>query len=126
MEEALNRFFTDLLARPSGPLNLRFLLQPTVAVVLAVRAGMADAKLGREPYFRSVVANERERRKLLGEGWKDIGKLTAMACILDIAFQLIAMRWIYPLETLVVAALLAVIPYAIVRGIAARAAAILR
>jgi len=51
MDEILNRFFTNLLERPSGPLNLRFLLQPAVAIFFGVRASMSDAKLHRKPYF---------------------------------------------------------------------------
>jgi hypothetical protein len=51
MDETLNRFFTNLLERPSGPLNLRFLLQLAVAIFFGVRASMSDAKLHRKPYF---------------------------------------------------------------------------
>src|SRR5688572_25408668 len=111
MEEILNRFFSNLLERPSGPLNMRFLLQPAVAIFFGVRAGMSDAKLRRKPYFRTVILEKEERSELIGEGWKDIGKLIVMACILDTAFQLIALKWIYPLETIVIATLLAVLPY---------------
>src|SRR5688572_9637684 len=99
MEEILTRFFTNLLERPSGPLNMRFLLQPAVAIFFGVRAGMSDARLHRKPYLRTVVLEKDERSGLLGEGWKDIGKLVFMACLLDTVFQLIALKWIYPLKT---------------------------
>jgi len=121
MEEILTRFFTNLLERPSGPLNMRFLLQPAVAIFFGIRAGMNDAKLRRTPYFRTVILEKEERSELIGEGWKDIGKLVVMACVLDTVFQLIALKWVYPLETLVIAALLAVFPYVAVRGLAGRA-----
>ena len=122
MEEFLTRVWTNLISRPSGPLNLRFYLQPTVAVILAVRSGIRDARNGRNAYLRSFIIDKGERRNLLAEGWKDIGKLFCMACILDMVFQLIEFRWIYPGETLVIAIVLAVIPYAAFRGIASRIA----
>ena len=120
MEEILTRFFTNLLERPSGPLNLRFFLQPTVAIIFGIRAGLSDARIQRKPYLRTIILDKEDRSDLIGEGWKDIGKLLVMACILDLAFQLIALKWIFHLETLVIAALLALIPYVAVRGIVSR------
>jgi hypothetical protein len=124
MEELLMRFWTNLMSRPSGALNLRFFLQPTVAIILATRSGIRDARSGRSPYLQSFFIDKGERKNLLAEGWKDVGKLFCMACILDTIFQLIEFRWIYPLETLVIAIVLAVVPYAAIRGIAARIAKI--
>ena len=68
-----------------------------------------------------MVLKEEYRSKLIGEGWKDISKLFVMACLLDLAFQLIVLKSIYPLETLVVAGLHAVFPYVAVGGLALRA-----
>ena len=67
MEEIVSRCFTHLLERPSSPLNMRFLLQPAVAIYFGVRAGMSDAKLRRGPYFRTVVLEKEERPELIGE-----------------------------------------------------------
>ena len=50
------------------------------------------------------------------EGWKAIAKIFVLAVILDVAYALIVFRRIYPFETLDVACLLAVIPYALLRG----------
>lgn len=72
------------------------------------------------PYAASVIADDGQRLKLVGEGWSDVGKLTIMACVLDAAFQLIEFRWIYPFETAFVAVLLAIVPYVLLRGISQR------
>jgi hypothetical protein len=45
------RGWENFLARRSGPLNLRFFVQPTVAGLLALRAGIQDARLGRQGYL---------------------------------------------------------------------------
>ena len=42
-------FLLDLPKRLFGPGRFRFLLQPAVAIVLAVAAGRADARTGRTP-----------------------------------------------------------------------------
>jgi hypothetical protein len=41
------QFFADILARLSGPGRLRFILQPTVAIVLGIRHGVLDARAQR-------------------------------------------------------------------------------
>ena len=45
--EAVARGWENFLARPTGSLNLRFIVQPTIASVLALRSGMKDAREGR-------------------------------------------------------------------------------
>jgi hypothetical protein len=59
--EAIGRGWANFLARPSGPLNIRFLLQPTVAAVMAVRAGIADARLARPAFLWTALADPRQR-----------------------------------------------------------------
>jgi hypothetical protein len=87
-----------------------------VAIVLAIRAGIRDAKSGRSAYLWAVFTSPEHRVELLRDGWRDIAKLFVFAMILDIIFQLIVFKWVYPLEAIVVATGLACIPYVIVRG----------
>ena len=42
--------------------------------------------------------------------------------ILDVVYQIITVRWIYPMEALLVAVILAFIPYLIARGAVTRLA----
>ena len=122
MEELLTRVWEHLGGRVGGPLSLRLFIQPTVALILAIRAGLKDSRQGRLPYFWSIIFGGAHRKDLLQEGWKDVGKLFVMACVLDVAYQLIVARWIYPLETLIVAIVLAILPYVIFRGLVGRLA----
>ena len=120
MEEMLNRVWEDLVGRGGGPFTLRLLIQPTVATVFAIRAGLRDGRQGLTPYFWNVLLNRATRKDLLREGWKDIGKLFTMAVILDVIYQLVVARWIYPLETVIVALVLAILPYVMIRGLVCR------
>lgn len=111
-----------LMGRTSGPLTLRLILQPAMATLLAIRSGLADAKAGRPPYFWSMLNHPEQRRELLKNGWKSVGKLLVMAIVLDCIYQVIELKWIYPLQALIVAFVLAIVPYVIVRGLVTRLA----
>lgn len=120
--EILQRFADDLYARPSGPLALRFMLQPAVSAALAVRDGIADARGGRSPYFWTVVANPAARRERLREGLHATAKVITLALILDLVYQVIQFGAFYPGEAIVVALALGFLPYLLLRGPVARIA----
>ena len=120
IEDFLTQRFGDIVGRIHGPMNFRIYIQTLVAVVLAVRAGLRDAREGNPPYFWALASNPDHRRALLHGGWKDIAKLFAAVSALDVVYQIIALHMVYPLETVVVATLLAVIPYLIVRAAVTR------
>lgn len=85
-------------------------------------AGMKDARTGKPPYFWALLTDPAHRRDMLKDGWKSIGKLFVVALLLDAVYQFIVMRFIYPGEALVVAFVLAIVPYLIVRGLVTRLA----
>ncbi len=122
MDEFFSRAWSQLLARPTGPFQFRFILQPLMAVILGVRAGMKDARTHRSPYFQRLRDEPSERGALLRSGLKDVGRLFFIAVVLDCVYQVIEIRWIYPLQAVIVGFVLAVIPYAGVRGPANRLA----
>lgn len=116
MDELLTRFWQDLLARPSGPFALRFILQPAMAILYAARDGWRDAAAGRPAYFWTIFTQPEQRRALLRSGWQSIGKVFVAALIIDLIYQIVALRQVRPLETLVIAVLLAALPYTLLRG----------
>lgn len=120
MDDLLARLWENLGGRVGGPLTLRLVLQPVVAIVLAVRAGLFDARTGRPPYFWTILTSRADRVALLREGWKAVAKVFVVAAMMDVVYQVIVFRWVYPLEVLVVAFLLACVPYLLVRGPANR------
>ena len=116
MDEMFARVWQDLGDRIGGPLSFRLLLQPAVAAVLAVRAGLQDARAGRRAYFWSILTDPVHRREQVAEGWKAVAKVFLVALAIDVIYQLVVLRWIYPGETLLVAFLLACVPYLLIRG----------
>lgn len=122
MEEIWMRFWENLIGRAGGPLTLRLILQPTVATILAIRAGLKDAREGRPPYFWTILTDPAQRRELVQQGWKDVGKVFILAVALDVIYQFITVRWLYPGETLITAIILAIVPYLLLRGLVTRLA----
>jgi hypothetical protein len=120
MEELLTRIFENLVGRVHGPMNLRFLLQPLMAILFAVRDGRKDAREGQVPYFWAIFTSPEHRRELLRNGWKSVSKVFIIALFLDAIYQYIALKWFYPGEALVVAFVLAIVPYVLLRGPANR------
>ena len=116
MEEILNRIFEDLIDRVSGPMKFRLILQPLMAIIFAVRSGLEDAKEGKPAYFWVLFTQSDHRRDMLRDGWKAVGKVFVFAIIIDLVYQLIIFRWFYPGEALLVAVILAFIPYLLIRG----------
>jgi hypothetical protein len=120
--EGFERGWENLLARPNQNLALRFLVQPAVSIALAVRDGIRDARTGRPPYFWTVMSDPAQRSARLREGIAATGKIFLIAIALDVVYQIIELKAFYPTEALIVAVLLAFIPYLIVRGPATRLA----
>jgi hypothetical protein len=112
----LRRMWSNLLARPSGPFGFRFFVQPAMAILFAIRAGVRDARAGKPPFLWYLTTDAEHRRELFISAWRDIGRLFTFAFILDVVIELIMFRWIYPFESLSIAFALACIPYALVRG----------
>jgi hypothetical protein len=124
--EMVNRGAEQLVGRASGPLHARLLIQPIVAVLLAVRAGMNDAKGHRPPFLWTVLTSAASRRQLLDSGWKDVSKLFLMAVLIDTGYQFFIFGTYYPLQALIVAFAVALIPYMLLRGLFTRVARALR
>ena len=64
------RGWDNFLARPNGALSLRFFVQPTMAGLLALQAGILDARQGRQGYLWALLTNSERRFQLLHEGWR--------------------------------------------------------
>lgn len=126
MDEIFTRAFENLMARESGLLHLRLVIQPLVATFLALRAGWADAWDGRAILFSTLVREPTQAAAMLRNLWKIVGKVFLVAVFLDVVYQLIVVRWIYPLETLVVATTLALVPCFIVRAVGNRIVTLVR
>jgi hypothetical protein len=116
MLDSVSEFWHDLAARPTGPLAMRFYLQPLMATLFALRDGFKDARNDKPPYFWALFTHPGQRSEMLRHGWKSVGKIFVLAGVLDIIYQLVVLHELHPLQTVVVAAMLAIVPYLIFRG----------
>src|SRR5260221_13145960 len=110
------RIVGDLFTRLDGPLHFRFIVQPLVAIIFAVIEGVKDAKAGKPAYFWALLSAPDQRKELVKEGWKSVGKIFIVAIILDVVYQLRVHSTVYPGEPLIVAFALAIVPYLVLRG----------
>lgn len=120
--ENLQRIWRNVIDRPNGPLSFRFILQPSVAVIFAIRDGLRDARRDRYPFFWTIFRNPRERMGRLREGLNATAKIILLGILMDTVYQALELQTFYPNEALIVALLLAFLPYVVARGLATRIA----
>src|SRR5262245_56291390 len=116
MLEHLERIWREITARPSGPLAFRFYLQPCMAALMAVLDGIKDAHEGRPAYLWSLYKDPTHRRERMSEGWRAVRKIFFLAIVIDFVYQIIVLKGLRPIEGLFIAALLAIVPYVLLRG----------
>lgn len=122
MGEIWQRFVENLLGRFDGPFHFRIILQPLMATILAIIGGVKDARLGKPPFLWGVILNAGHRKELLKDGWKQVARIFILAIVLELIYQPYVLHAFYPGEALVVAFMLAIVPYVVVRGPANRIA----
>jgi hypothetical protein len=120
--EVRERVWQNLIDRPGGPMTFRFILQPVMAAIAALRDGMNDARLGRAPYLWALFFNPSERVGRLVEGVISTARILLLGLCMDVIYQAIVLKTFYPGEAVVVALTLAFLPYALLRGPVARIA----
>jgi hypothetical protein len=116
MDEWWNRFWADMIGRTTGPFAFRFLLQPTVAMLYAIRDGVKEAHAGRPAYFWSLMTGRGDRRELLHEGWTAVARVIGLGAVIDLIYQIMVFHRVYPFQLVVIVLLLAFVPYLLLRG----------
>ena len=120
MDDFWTRIATNLADRVSGPMKFRLILQPIMASVFAVIAGLRDARLGKPPYLWSLLNDRAHRLKILQDAWKSVGRVFVLALALDVVYQVVVQHFVYPGEAVLTALILAIVPYVILRGLVTR------
>jgi hypothetical protein len=123
MTDAITGFREAMEQAWHGPLAFRLIIQPVVAAVLGIRAGLQDARAGRTPAIhRAVFGGPVARRQLLREGWADVGRLFLIAVAADLIFQAIDLHQFHLIHALLFALVLALPTYLVARGLTNRVA----
>ena len=77
---------------------------------------------GKPPYFWALIWDHTQRQAMLKDGWKSISRVFILALVLDVVYQIIVLRFVYPGEAVIVAFVLAIFHTLIVRGLVTRVA----
>jgi len=115
-----HRFFADMLTRLSGPGRMRFILQPTVAILLGARDGAKDARAGFPPFLWALAVHSSRQRELLRSAFASVRNLVAIAIILDVVSQFLIFHEIHPGAALLLGPVLIAVPYALSRALTNR------
>jgi hypothetical protein len=114
------RIWQNLLDRPSGPMTFRFVLQPVMALIAALVDGVKDARTGRNPYLWTILSDPRKRSSRLHEGLISTERVILLGLCMDLIYQFIVIETFHPAEAVIIAGLLAFVPYLLLRGPIAR------
>jgi hypothetical protein len=120
--EVHERIWKDILDRPGGPMWFRFILQPVMAAIAALYDGIKDARLGRDPYLWTILTNRQESAGRVREGLLATGRIILLGLGMDAVYQATVLKTYYPGEMVLIAILLAFVPYLLLRGPFARLA----
>jgi hypothetical protein len=113
-------FFGDMIARLHGPGRLRFILQPTVAILLGIRDGRKDAREGAAPFLWGLVFHREHRARLLKEMFTSVRNIVSIAILLDLISQFLIFRMVRPGAALVLGPVLIALPYSCARALTNR------
>jgi hypothetical protein len=120
--ESRQRLWQNIVDRPGGPMKFRFILQPVMATIAALHDGMNDVRIGRSPYLWTILTNRADRAGRLREGLISTARVILLGLVMDAIYQIIVFKAFYPVETVIIAFLLAFVPYLLLRGPVARVA----
>jgi hypothetical protein len=120
--EVLARIWQHMVDRPDGPFIFRFVLQPIMATIAALRDGIQDARAGRAPFLWTVLTDPAERRGRLDEALISTSRILLLGLAMDTIYQLIEFDTFHPAEAVLITLLLAFVPYLLLRGLAMRMA----
>jgi hypothetical protein len=116
--EVQGRLWSNIFERAGGPMSFRFILQPTVAFLAALHDGIRDVRHGHKAFFWSVRGNDpTQQAGRLREGLTSVSRVILLGLSMDVIYQFKELDQFYPAEAVMMALLLAVIPYFIFRWI---------
>ena len=84
IQQAIAQGWDDLLSRLAGPMSFRILLQPGIAMLFALRAGVGDASEGGPPFLFALIGSRQHRPRLMRETWRDVRNVILLAVVFDV------------------------------------------
>jgi hypothetical protein len=122
MDDAIQRIVEGIVARVTGPMHLRFMLQPAMAILLGIRDGRLDAKAGIVPFIWKLVFEPGERKKALKSALGTLLTPIIIGTLMDAIAQYLIFQHIRPMVALLVGTFVMGLPYAAARALSNRIA----
>jgi hypothetical protein len=97
-------------------------LQPIIATVAALRDGISDARAGRAPFLWTVLTDPSKRGGRLVEALIATSRIVLLGLAIDTVYQVLEFKAFHPAEAVIIALLLAFVPYLLLRGLVTRIA----
>lgn len=113
-------FWEGIVRDLGGRGQLRLFFQPTMAILLGIRIGVADARKEASPFFRRLITSRRKRWRLIGQSFRYAWIPLTVALVLDGVLQYLAFGRIRVTAAVVVGTLLVWLPFTITRGLTNR------
>jgi len=110
-----------VIARLTGPMHMRFVIQPIMAILLGIRDGVQDARTGAPPFVWDLYATQGRLPKL-EMALRRILIPIAVAIVFDAIVQYMLFQEVRVLGAIVLGTMLMGVPYSAARGIANRVA----
>jgi len=116
MMEYLSQMWQEILARPYEPMAFRLYLQPVMSMIYGIVSALKDAREHRPPYFWALFTDPSHRAEFLRDGWKSVRNVFLLAIGMDLVYQITVLKAFRPVQGLIVAVALALVPYLLIRG----------
>jgi hypothetical protein len=113
-------FWAGILEVASGRGQLRLVLQPLVAMIVGIRLGITDAKLGHGPFLMRLAVTPTKRRALLKEAAIKLVVPFCVAIVVDWILQYLTRGYVRPMAALVMGITLIWVPFSIARSLGNR------
>lgn len=110
------------IERLTGPMHVRFIVQPVMAIILGIRDGVRDAREGRTPLIWDLCTQREGRARKLKEVLTRLMVPLIVAIVLDAVVQYMLFQRVRVLGAIFVGTVIMGLPYSIARGIANRIA----
>ncbi len=119
MNEIFKTVIERVIARVTGPMSLRFVLQPAMAILLGIRDGRLDSRAGAPPFGWALVFMK-GRRAALKSALNALLVPIIVGSVMDAIAQYLIFHQVRPGFALVVGTLVMGLPYVAARGISNR------
>jgi hypothetical protein len=101
-------------------MNLRFIVQPIIAAILGIRAGIHDARQATPPFIWSLCARPSGWKLQLKQAREQLVIPLVVAIVLDGIVQYLLFQRIRFLGAVVLGTILMGLPYSLARGVTNR------